>query len=667
MKIQSYQYNNVNNFNKRQQNVRFGASWNTSRIVTEEFVKIMDMGYPSRFLTQFLKNNLHTAEQAQTLLDLRNIAFEKLDVLSSHHHKVGNEDLENLFFLEPRKVLNTVKILGKKSFVSSFCNKYENVENCIQTVGAIDTQHPLYQKLLELTNPRESFRYQTTQTDIARLKMKYQTTENRAALIKRINELTDENKNLVKKSLTDYPEKIELAEFFSMMQNSDENLVAILDSYGKQDKHVLQNFLNDIVRKNSHGKICKQVDFRKNKYLQKLITANDAFKITFKRMLSILNQKPTESVGKVLLDLPQNKETKKQFEEIGVNFDRWTTCDSNLKVQKNVEGESRQEDLIKHLEQILNSPLFNILSEYKKQKFYKEMTASGYQLKTKGVMPFQFLAAPNAVKGLMKLYKDDRPISFNDLSPLIDLLTNFMKKDSVWNGADKSMQAGLAKKTIENSIKDIKPRISLATLEPRTNDAQITVQQVDMNNVAHSLFLGNDASCCMSIGSGFKQDIAPNYIMNKMLSAIEILIDGKNVGNTMCYIAEINKKPALVLDNVELKQECRNSNLNDAIRDSIIEYAKKYAKELGVDEMSVYAGFKRNKVSLRDYSLGYEDARIVGTSGDDVIYIDSIPKQDKFNDEQRYRILLYRIGEPKPKQSNTDEKKSAIINCRLHQ
>ena len=80
-------------------------------------------------------------------------------------------------------------------------------------------------------------------------------------------------------------------------------------------------------------------------------------------MLSILNQKPTESVGKVLLDLPQNKETKKQFEEIGVNFDRWTTCDSSLKVQKNVEGESRQEDLIKHLEQILNSPLFNILSE----------------------------------------------------------------------------------------------------------------------------------------------------------------------------------------------------------------------------------------------------------------------------------------------------------------
>ena len=290
------------------------------------------------------------------------------------------------------------------------------------------------------------------------------------------------------------------------------------------------------------------------------------------------------------------------------------------------------------------------------------MTASGYQLKNEGVMPFQFLAAPNAVKGLMKLYKDDRPISFNDLSPLIDLLTNFMKKDNVWNGADKSVQAGLAKKTIENSIKDIKPRILLATLEPRTDDAQITVQQVDMNNVAHSLFLGNDASCCMSIGSGFKQDIAPNYIMNKMLSAIEILIDGKNVGNTMCYIAEINKKPALVLDNVELKPECRNRNLNDAIRDLIIEYAKKYAKELGVDEMSVYAGFKRNKVSLRDYSLGYEDARIVGTSGDDVIYIDSIPKQDKFNDEQRYRILLYRIGEPVSKPKNADEKKSTVIN-----
>lgn len=660
MRIQSYQYNNVNISSKKQQYVRFGAGFGNSNSVADIFSQLTKIGYPNRYLANFVEGKLDNEIQAKMLLDLRFIGYNKRDVLSSYNHKVSDEELDKLFLEEPGKVLKTVKILGRKSFISSFSNKYENVKNCIQTVGAIDTQHPLYQKLLELTNPRESFRYQTIQTDIARLKSKYHTTENRAALIRIINGLTDENKNLVKKSITDYPEKIELAEFFSLMQNSNENLATIFDSYAKQDKCLLQNLLNDIVRKDSDGKICKQVDFRKNKYLKKLITASETFKITFKRMLSILNQNLTESVGKVLLDLPQNKETKKQFEEIGVDFDRWTTCTAGLKVQKFVEGESRQEDLIKHLEQVLASPMFNILSEYKKQKFYKEMAASGYQLKTKDLMPFQSLAAPKAE--MMKLFKDDRRISFNDLSPLIDILTNFMKKDRVWNGPDKSLQACIAKKVIENSINDIKPRILFAIEEPKANDAQITVQQVDMNNIAHSLFLGNDASCCMSIGSGFKQDIAPNYIMNKMLSAIEILVNGKNVGNTMCYIAEINNKPALVLDNIELKPECKNHSLNDAIRDSIIEYAKKYAKELGVEEMSVYAGFKRNKVSLKDYSFGYEDARIVGSSGDDVIYIDSIPKQDRYNGKQRYSILLYRISEPSPMSGNIDEKKSIVIN-----
>ena len=74
----------------------------------------------------------------------------------------------------------------------------------------------------------------------------------------------------------------------------------------------------------------------------------------------------------------------------------------------------------------------------------------------------------------------------------------------------------------------------------KNEETNIEVRKTDMNDIAHSLFLGNHASCCTAIGDGCNSWSAPYYIINKCISSIEI-VDGKqSIGNTMCYIAKVD-------------------------------------------------------------------------------------------------------------------------------
>ena len=155
----------------------------------------------------------------------------------------------------------------------------------------------------------------------------------------------------------------------------------------------------------------------------------------------------------------------------------------------------------------------------------------------------------------------------------------------------------------------------------------------------------------MAVGSGFRQSIAPNYIMNKMITAIEILSNDKPIGNTMCYIAEIDKKPALVLDNIEIKQDFRFCDINNSIKETLLAYAKQFGNELGIESSSIYIGANRNKINLNDYPILRKDIKIIGSSGEDKIYIDSISKETTVDEKNSYQTLLYKIqdsSETKP-------------------
>lgn len=640
-----------NVINNNRQNISFRANYGNSTLVTDKFIQLVKMGYSNKYLVNFAKGNLNSLEHAETLIDIRLTGFEKRGILSSYNHKVSNDEIEQLFFEEPEKTLNVVNILGKKSFISSFNNKFENVKNYINTIGNISPQHPLYQNLIELTNPQESVKYKNITEQITNLKKQFQTTTNKKELIKHINNLTDANKNLVKNSITDYPEKIEIAEFFYTMRNSHDILDSVLNAYDKHNKINLFKKLNDVAKTDSNGQICKQFDFVNNDYLSKMFTTDMSFKTSYDELLKTLNKNPDKSVREVLLGLPQNKETKTEFENLGVNFERWTKFNPESKLEKEVVINDKQKNIIKYLEDTLTSPMLPLISDEKRALLENEIQVKGYKMKTE--MPpliNNLVGVMNREVGPLKLHKNNKRMSFNDLPELVNTIDDFLKNNSNWNSPDKTPQMTLAREVFEKNIQDVKKGMFLALKNPNPNKVKITAQQIDMNNIAHSLFLGNDSSCCMAIGTGYKQAIAPNYIKNKMVSGIEVLVDDKSVGNTICYIAEVDKKPALVLDNIEIKPNYRKDTVNDDIRDLMFSYARKFTKELGNEDMPIYLGHNRNKINLRGYQKEDKNIKIVGTSGDDRIYIDSVTKEGKFGKSNVFDTCLYNISGAKHNQ-----------------
>lgn len=96
-------------------------------------------------------------------------------------------------------------------------------------------------------------------------------------------------------------------------------------------------------------------------------------------------------------------------------------------------------------------------------------------------------------------------------------------------------------------------------------------------------------------------------ILNKCISAIEVLANGEPVGNTMMYMAHVNGELSLVLDDIELQVKYQN---NDKIRDMIIKYAKQVCKEVGKPNIPIYAGPGMHKVDMSDYEL-IKDAQMV--------------------------------------------------------
>ena len=93
----------------------------------------------------------------------------------------------------------------------------------------------------------------------------------------------------------------------------------------------------------------------------------------------------------------------------------------------------------------------------------------------------------------------------------------------------------------------------------------------------------------------------------------------------------------------------------------IFAYAKNFTKELGNPDMPIYVGQNMNKLNLKNYPNENKEMKIIGSSGEDKIYIDTITQECKFDGNTTFTSCLYEIFNPieKPK---VEKPKSSIIN-----
>ena len=484
--------------------------------------KIITMGYPKGHLNDVIRNKF-SLDEATKILDLRNEAIKHREELSYPYCKFNNNELTTLIMNKPKNTLNMLKVLGRKTFIQSFKDKYDNVWHYLIEIGSLKDDFSEYQNMLKLTNPTESDEYLQNKAKIKELKQKFTGKDNKE-LIKQINDLTTKNRKMVANSIKDYRDKLILTQAIAMLNEEDwgqhridTTIKTLIKTYTEPNRKNIakrQEILNDLATRDLDGEHCTRLNFKNSKHLNSLISSDAAFWNKYMDLLSLLKQDKNKSIKEIFNDLKPNQETKRQFEELGINYDNW--------------------------------------------------------------------------------------VKFNPKS--------FVEKEII--------------------LKDGKK-------------AKIKVQKADMNDIKHSLFLGNYASCCTAVGYGANQASAPNYVINKMISCIEVKLGKEDIGNTMCYIAEIDKKPALIIDNIELKNPYRE---NDKIRDAIIEYAKIMVGEIGNKDMPIYASTNKHAVNMNQFLEEKKEFKIAGSNGERETYFDFDTDFHEINGKKMFETYLYKLN-----------------------
>lgn len=144
---------------------------------TDRISQANKLGYPIVFMPKLFERDIHNPNDIKKLVDIRAEGLIRKDKLSYSFWQAEEDDVDYLLLSEPKYTLNTLKILGKKSFLASFEEKYDFVENLINNLGRIDEEFPLYDELLQLTNPTESKLYLENREKITTLIKLYQKNQ----------------------------------------------------------------------------------------------------------------------------------------------------------------------------------------------------------------------------------------------------------------------------------------------------------------------------------------------------------------------------------------------------------------------------------------------------------------------------------------------------------
>lgn len=389
--------------------------------------------------------------------------------------------------------------------------------------------------------------------------------------------------------------------------------------------------------------LSRRLNLADNKYLSTFFHANRGFKENFGEMVDHIVENPDKSIREIFDELPQNIETQRQFEKYGIDYDKWVDADkdSYLVVEVEASAEKSRQAAIANVEADLNDPDFKKIPKEETDKIFKALEEIGVTTQTKKEPRYDEDGFIRGYDEVTRLYFDGKPITFNKLEKALSTIKHVINENDFWTKTHSDSKIDQARTTIYNHIMKLRDAEVDAASNLKDNEvATLEVHKTDMNDISHSLFLGNHAGCCTAVGSSIGNDYAaPRYIMDKCISAIEVM-DGKEfVGNTMCYFAEVDGKLALVLDNIEMSAKYQN---NDQIRDVFMDYAKQLCEEVGKPDLPIYAGPYRHKFNMSPYPMDSHDLKIIGSTDGEDTYIDFAGRY-VIDGEKVSRTNLYKI------------------------
>lgn len=389
--------------------------------------------------------------------------------------------------------------------------------------------------------------------------------------------------------------------------------------------------------------LANKLNIIESPHLGSIFMGSEDFIKTFSTMLQRLSLHPELSVEETFNQLSQNIETKRQFEEHNIPYERFTRPDKNSFkiVRVEVNAAKAKSDALARLVAEFNDVAFKALPKEETDKILKDLEE---KLGIKAVIR----KVPNYVgdgfrngerEELDFVNKEGKPLTFEDLPKMISTIIATINQNKFWSTKQADATIEQHKETIYSHLtKDRKTDIENAAKIKSDKVSELVIRQTDMNKLGTALFLGNKL-CCTGIGDGCNQFSAPTYCMNKCIGAIEIADGDYIAGNTMCYFAEIDGKMAFVLDNIEVQPGYKEDN----VRDAFMDYVKQLCSEMGLPDIPIYAGPHRHKFEMKVYPTETHNVTIIGSTGDDRVYIDYAGSQYLDGNSSIKNIEMFKI------------------------
>lgn len=610
-----------------------------------------------------------TPENEELLLKkVPDMMMEHRDILKSGVEDLTNDDIYAFVFQDSDLIEAALKILTDAEFIHCFGLKFEGLKEFLANLYHL-YDSPFREDILRIFNPENSEEGISILKQIEQLKEKnrelskienldekiipMQENSNRIKKLKsELTKMHSPKDNLIKdgKGIKDVISVLKIAcAFYHSNSEYLEKLIEILDNPEiRNKKEEINKLVNQKIFKKYNIPFDKalsdKLGLEKSEYLAELLSSEDEeFADNFSALINCISSNPNLSISEALQTLEQNKTTKKIFKKLGINYDRYITVDKNSfkKVEVSLNSDKAKQALITNLEKDFNDVLFELIPKEEKDKIFNALKEKGITLKEIQETVFDEDGFDRGVQTVLKLYKGENPIEFSEINEVITTIKEILNKEEFWTRKNNNEQVEEAKNTLYNHFLKLRNQ-ELKNIEncgASEKNATLEIRQTDMTDLIHSLFLGNQAGCCTAVGTGCNQFSAPTYIMNRLISGIEIADGNTCVGNTMMYIAEVDGEPSLVLDNIEVKGKYQ---YNNSIRDAFFDYAKQFVKEIGKPDMPIYAGPYRHKLNMPEQTKKERTVKILGSTGEQEIYID-YNGHTKIDGKETFKNIFYKI------------------------
>ncbi len=318
-----------------------------------------------------------------------------------------------------------------------------------------------------------------------------------------------------------------------------------------------------------------------SKELQKSNTKN------FKIILKLANR--PEEFKELIKNEAVNQQTAKLFCENGLDYEKWLSPSkiNNVHLKITDNNAEKLRNIEKAFNESVNELLKTPVKGYIKKKYPNYIQKEEFSL-------------PKKITG-------------NKLS-VIEFMKNFISElEPVWERAEQNKTgAKRAQALYTLTIKDhintfINAAKNIETIYDK-KDLDLTIKMWD-RFPQHDLFQGNYSTCCIGIGN-VNSAAMIDYLSKTAFNMIELVDNrtGNTIGNALCYYAKEGNIPVLIIDNIEINNSFRPSDLScKYIREGLKEYGKRLNKEItGQTNTPIYLGKNYNDVPTEDLCIRKE-------------------------------------------------------------